>query len=140
MKIWMALALTSGLLVGCGAEKDAGKDGDSPTVAGTPVKYSAGDEVTFKVDGMHCQAACYPKVKKAVEGLKGVEGIELVTQKEDIPIDDPRVVVKFNGDVTSTEVIAAIAEVNFKAAPETAPPGEPEANAPAANEGPARAE
>lgn len=50
--------------------------------------------VSIHVPKMHCPFACYPAVKKTLEGTTGVQGVELAEQKEEGVIDNPVVIVK----------------------------------------------
>ena len=68
------------------------------------------DDISFS---MSCAVMCYPKVKETLEGLEGVESVELVTQKEEGVIDDRRVTVKFDGDLTSDKAVAALTDAGF---------------------------
>ena len=92
---------------------DAGAAVDKSGPAATLVSYAAGDQETLEVPEMHCPFACYPKVKETLEGLDGVATVELVEQAEEGAINDPRVVVTFDGAVESKDAIAALDAVNF---------------------------
>src|SRR6056297_3263441 len=39
--------------------------------------------VSLKVPDMHCPVACYPAVKKTLEGQTGVSGVDLAEQSEE---------------------------------------------------------
>ena len=77
------------------------------------VSFTAGDSATLSVPEMSCAVMCYPKVKETLEGLEGVTLVELVPQKEEGIIDDRRVTVKFAGDVSSENAVAALSEAGY---------------------------
>jgi len=84
---------------------------NAPTVI--PASYKAGETLTFNVPDMHCPFACYPRVKKTLAEQEGVESVELVEQKEEAVIDDPRVIVKLNGDFNAQTAVEALETVGF---------------------------
>ncbi len=83
----------------------------TPTVV--PASYTAGETLTFNVPDMHCPFACYPKVKETLAEQEGVESVELVEQKDEAAIDDPRVIVKLNGDFNAQSAVDALGTVGF---------------------------
>ena len=84
-----------------------------PAAAATLASYEPGDTSTLAVPEMHCPFACYPKVKKTLEGIDGIASVELVEQAEEGVINDPRVVVTFDGEVNGEDAIAALDSVSF---------------------------
>jgi copper chaperone CopZ len=83
----------------------------APVVAS--VKYAAGEKLTFAVPDMHCPFACYPAVKETLEGLDGVQTVELVPQEKEGVIDDRRVIVTLDGELDSATAITALAKAGF---------------------------
>lgn len=84
-----------------------------PEAAATWASYEPGESSTLEVPEMHCPFACYPKVKKTLEGIDGIAAVELVEQAEEGVINDPRVVVTFDGEVNGDDAIAALDAVSF---------------------------
>lgn len=99
--------------VSVGVTTDANETEDVVSTEAMTTSYSAGDSATLAVPEMSCAIMCYPKVKETLEGFDGIEVVELVEQKEEAVIDDRRVTVKFNGDVSSDAAVAALAEAGF---------------------------
>jgi copper chaperone CopZ len=127
--LWTAGALFALLLAGCAkqapqtgstdpaAESTPGTPAadstDSAAIATTPVNFTAGEEVTLAVPEMHCQFGCYPAVKETLEGLDGVQTVDLVPQKSEDELNDRRVIVKLDGDLSSQTAIKALDEAGF---------------------------
>ncbi|HBN77208.1 MAG TPA: hypothetical protein DD473_15615 [Planctomycetaceae bacterium] len=86
---------------------------NSPAISAAPVKYEAGQTLTVNVPEMHCPFACYPRVKQTIADQPGVESVELVEQESEDAINDPRIIVKLNGEFDSTSAIDALSKVGF---------------------------
>ncbi len=86
---------------------------NSSAVTVTPVKYEPGQTLTVNVPDMHCPFACYPKVKQTIADQPGVESVELVEQESEDAINDPRIIVKLNGEFDSTTAIEALSKKGF---------------------------
>ena len=64
-------------------------------------------EKTINVEGMMCQH-CVAHVKKALEGIEGVESAE-------VSLDDKNAVVKLAADVADDALVAAIVDAGYEA-------------------------
>lgn len=93
-----------------GAESGSGVSAPSEAITAS---FSTGDVATLAVPEMNCQLACFPKVKRTLEGVDGIELVELVEQTDDVAIDDRRVTVRFAGDVTGADAVAALEEAGY---------------------------
>lgn len=69
--------------------------------------------VSLKVPDMHCPVACYPAVKKTLEGQSGVSGVDLAEQAEEGIIDNPVVVIKTAPGFDLDQAIAALDAAGF---------------------------
>ncbi|MCD0463493.1 heavy-metal-associated domain-containing protein [Roseiconus lacunae] len=69
--------------------------------------------LTLNVPDMHCPFACYPNVKKTLEGRDDVVSVELVPQKEEGVIDTPQVVVQYKDGFVVDNAIAQLGELGF---------------------------
>ena len=76
--------------------------------------------VNLKVPGMHCPAACYPSVKKTLEEEAGVQGVDLVEQKEEGLIDNPVVIIQHDAGFDLDKAVASLERVGFSGAAITA--------------------
>lgn len=81
---------------------------ETPATDAMLVSFTSGDVATLTIPEMHCQLACYPKVKRTLEGVAGVESVALVEQQDDVQIDDRRVTITFAGDVSGADAVAAL--------------------------------
>ncbi len=70
--------------------------------------------ISLKVPGMHCPFACYPSVKKTLEGQSGVELVELAPQKEEGVIDNPVVLIKTTEGFDIDAAIQTLAQTGFE--------------------------
>lgn len=84
------------------------------------VEAGAVQTVNLKVPGMHCPMACYPSVKKALEGEAGVQNVDLVEQKEDTRIDNPVVIIQHDGAFDLDRAVASLEKLGFAGATATA--------------------
>ena len=64
-------------------------------------------EKTINVEGMMCQH-CVAHVKKALEGIEGVESAE-------VSLDDKNAVVKLAADIADDALVAAIVDAGYEA-------------------------
>jgi copper chaperone CopZ len=95
----MVLAAALILAVSCGGDADTG----------TP------ESVELAVVGMHC-TGCEDSIRESVGGLEGVDRVEADHARG-------RVVVDYrSGAVTVDQVVAAVEELGFEAAPVVATP------------------
>lgn len=69
--------------------------------------------LTFEVPSMHCQFACYPKVKETLEGTDGVTEVALVEQPEPNTLTVKKVVVKYDAGFNIGQALASLSENGF---------------------------
>lgn len=121
-KFWLLLPAV--VLMGCAdtaPEPDPAADPVESTESGSgvaaletlPVSFVSGDVATLAVPEMNCQLACYPKVKRTLEGVTGVATVELVKQQDEVQIDDRRVTITFEGDVDGAAALAALESAGY---------------------------
>ena len=72
--------------------------------------------VNLHVPSMHCPVACYPSVKKTLEGQSGVQAVDLAEQKEEGIIDNPVVVIKVKEGFDLDKAIQSLAQTGFDGA------------------------
>ncbi len=69
--------------------------------------------LTLAVPEMHCEFACFPKVKETLESTAGVELVELAPQKEEGAIDNRQVIVTFKPGFDVNDAIARLSKEGF---------------------------
>lgn len=114
------LALGLVLFVGC-AESEVDSSADSGSTqemevsgnAAMLTSFAAGDETTLEIPSMSCQISCFPKIKETLEGMEGVEVVELVPQEDEVAINDHRITVKFNAEVSSEATMQVLADAGY---------------------------
>jgi len=69
--------------------------------------------LVLRVEDMHCEFACFPKVKKTLEGFGGVVSVELDEQAEEGTLDNPQVVVTYDSGFDLAAAQGALAKSGF---------------------------
>lgn len=69
--------------------------------------------LTFEVPSMHCQFACYPKVKETLEGTDGVTEVALAEQPEPNTLTVKKVIVKYDAGFDISQALASLKESGF---------------------------
>jgi mercuric ion binding protein len=65
------------------------------------------------VPSMHCEFACYPRVKEAIENAGAVQSVELAEQKEEGVIDNRQVIVTYDAGFNANDALALLAKEGF---------------------------
>jgi periplasmic mercuric ion binding protein len=98
--------------------------GPNPTVSAEPagsVTTAADSDpavqlVSLQVPGMHCQFACWPKVKETLEQQEGVAEVSLAQQAKENELDNPVVHVRVDGPFDAAQAVQALADAGFRGA------------------------
>jgi len=69
--------------------------------------------LTLRVDDMHCEYGCYPKVKKTLESFDEVVSVELDKQPEAGSLDNPQVVLTYQPGFDLAAAQSALAKSGF---------------------------
>lgn len=99
--------------VGTSAQQPVAASATAEVPAVTAAEESELRTVSLKVPGMHCPMACYPSVKKTLEGETGVQEVELVAQKEEGLIDNPVVIIKHHSAFDLSKAVASLEKRGF---------------------------
>ncbi len=84
------------------------------TVAATPDVLTEAGKMTLAVPEMHCEFACFPKVKETLEGAQGVEEVTLAAQKEEGVLDNRQVIVKYEPGFDVHAAIDSLAAAGYE--------------------------
>ena len=87
-------------------------DQDLPITAETTSAASL-ETLTLSVPEMHCQYACFPKVKNTLEQVDAVAEVQLAKQKDDSVLDNRQVIVKYKEGFDVDEAIGLLAEAGY---------------------------
>ncbi len=68
---------------------------DSEVLATSTTETVGTQKLTLAVPEMHCEFACFPKIKETLESTDLVELVELGPQKEEGAIDNRQVIVTY---------------------------------------------
>ncbi len=69
--------------------------------------------LTLSVPEMHCEFACFPKVKETLEEADGVEDVSLAAQKEEGVLDNRQVIVKYQPGFDVHAAIASLESAGY---------------------------
>ena len=62
---------------------------------------------------MHCEFACFPKVKETLESAGGVDEVTLAAQQEEGVLDNRQVIVKYQPGFNVREAIATLEAAGY---------------------------
>lgn len=92
----------------------------SELVAPAAMTASATSEVmigagtlTLNVPNMHCEFACFPRVKEAIESSDAVQEVTLAPQKEEGTIDNRQVVVQYEAGFDVGSALTLLSKEGF---------------------------
>lgn len=89
-------------------------DSTTETVAAQPQLTTEAGTLTLSVPEMHCEFACFPKVKETLEGSEAVEEVNLAAQKEEGVLDNRQVIVKYQPGFDLNAAIASLEAAGYK--------------------------
>lgn len=119
----VAVLAAAGIVYYMGNTNEADVASNTQVAAPAPVETIVDDTtdssvemVSLKVPTMHCPFACYPSVKKTLEGATGVQSVDLAAQKEEGTIDNPVVIIKAGSQFDIDQAVAALAASGFAGA------------------------
>ncbi|TWT92616.1 heavy-metal-associated domain-containing protein [Neorhodopirellula pilleata] len=69
--------------------------------------------MTLEVPSMHCQFACFPKVKETLEGSEGVTEVVLAEQPDPNALTVKKVIVKYDTGFDPGKAIASLKQKGF---------------------------
>ena len=82
-------------------------------VSATPEVMTEAGTLTLSVPNMHCEFACFPRVKEAIESADGVQEVQLAAQKEEGTIDNRQVVVKYDAGFDLGAALTLLSKEGF---------------------------
>jgi len=82
-------------------------------VSATPEVMTEAGTITLNVPSMHCEFACFPRVKEAIESADGVQEVQLAAQKEEGTIDNRQVVVKYDAGFDLGAALTLLSKEGF---------------------------
>lgn len=70
--------------------------------------------LVLSVPSMHCEVACYPRVKKSLEETDGVSEVALDKQKEEGVLDNRQVVIEYEAGFDLAVALANLSKEGFE--------------------------
>jgi hypothetical protein len=86
---------------------------NSEVLATTTPTAAEKQQLTLAVPEMHCEFACFPKIKETLEAEETVELVELGPQKEEGAIDNRQVIVTYKPGFDVDAAIALLDKEGF---------------------------
>ena len=83
------------------------------TTPATAALMTESGTLTINVPAMHCEVACFPRVKTALESNNGVESVELATQKAEGVLDNRQVIVNYRNGFNLNAALDALVKEGF---------------------------
>ena len=108
----VAVIAAVGIMLVIAREPADQTDQDLPIAAETTSAASL-ETLTLSVPEMHCQYACFPKVKNTLEQVDAVAEVQLAKQKDDSVLDNRQVIVKYKEGFDVDEAIGLLAEAGY---------------------------
>ena len=94
------------------AEAQTVENAEVVAASATPAAAET-QQLTLAVPEMHCQFACFPKVKEALESTDTVELVELGPQDEEEAVFNAQVIVTYKPGFDVDEAIALLSKEGF---------------------------
>jgi copper chaperone CopZ len=82
-------------------------------VSATPELMTEAGTLILDVPNMHCEFACFPRVKEAIESTDGVQEVQLAPQQEEGTIDNRQVVVKYDAGFDLRAALTSLSKEGF---------------------------
>lgn len=80
----------------------------------TPAKLTdEPGEMLVSVPGMHCQYACFPRVKESLESDESVSEVVLAPQPDENALTNKQVIVKYEAGFNITEAMGRLHEAGY---------------------------
>jgi periplasmic mercuric ion binding protein len=108
----IAVVVAVGIMISIANLPPAETTAPQATTAVTRVMSEPG-QLTFDVPQMHCEFACFPRVKETLEQTAAVESVELAPQQEEGTIDNRQVIVKYQAGFDVAAAVAALSKEGF---------------------------
>lgn len=86
-------------------------DSESPSV------FASSGSLTLDVPDMHCEFACFPRVKESIEGNDGVQSVELAEQQEEGVLDNRQVIVHYEAGFDLAKALTLLEKEGYESTP-----------------------
>lgn len=91
----------------------SGSAASATAVSASPAVLSEAGTLTLEVPSMHCQFACYPRVKESLESSDGVSEVTLAEQPDPNTLTVKKVIVKYDAGFDVDQALAGLKEQGF---------------------------
>jgi copper chaperone CopZ len=112
---FIAFLAAIGIMIGIVSypdQEETGKVASTATSASAAVMTKAGT-LTIAVPSMHCEVACFPRVKATLEATEGVQSVVLATQPSEGVLDNRQVVVDYDTGFDLNTALSSLVQEGF---------------------------
>ncbi|TWU10636.1 heavy-metal-associated domain-containing protein [Allorhodopirellula heiligendammensis] len=96
-----------------GAPESPASAAPATAVSASPAVLTEAGTLTLEVPSMHCQFACYPRVKETLENSDGVSEVTLVEQPDPETLTVKKVVVQYDAGFDVEKALASLKQEGF---------------------------
>lgn len=82
-------------------------------ISASPAVLSEAGTLTLEVPGMHCEVACYPRVKETLENTSGVSEVTLAEQPDPEALTVKQVIVQYDAGFDIDGALAGLKDEGF---------------------------
>ena len=82
-------------------------------ISASPAVLIEAGTLTLEVPGMHCEVACYPRVKETLENTSGVSEVTLAEQPDPAALTVKQVIVKYDAGFDVDGALAGLKGEGF---------------------------
>jgi len=93
-------------------QTETGKVASTATAASAAVMTKPGT-LTIAVPAMHCEVACFPRVKATLEAAQGVQSVELAPQLAEGVLDNRQVVLDYDTGFNLSAALSSLMQEGF---------------------------
>lgn len=112
---FIAVLAAAGIMIGIVSypdQEETGKVASTTTSTSAEVMTKAG-KLTIAVPSMHCEVACFPRVKATLEATQGVQSVELATQPSEGVLDNRQVIVDYDTGFNLNAALSSLVQEGF---------------------------
>ncbi|MEM9364380.1 MAG: heavy-metal-associated domain-containing protein [Planctomycetota bacterium] len=109
----VGIAIALATLPGDGAQDQEQVASAAPVEVTPAALTDEAGEMLVSVPGMHCEHACFPRVKESLEGNDSVSEVVLAPQPNENALTNKQVIVKYEAGFDLTGALARLHEIGY---------------------------
>jgi mercuric ion binding protein len=112
---FIAVLAATGIMIGIVSypdQEETRKVASTTTSTSAEVMTKAG-KLKIAVPSMHCEVACFPRVKATLEATEGVQSVELATQPSEGVLENRQVIVDYDTGFNLNAALSSLVQEGF---------------------------